>query len=303
LIQSAYKPAYAAATDLTMPIVNLTDLLRHAEANRSTVPEIEAGDLVSLLADLATADALATPLIVSAGSQSFSDVGREAAMAAVERAAGRAGIPVALHLDGVSDEPEFAAAIRLGFCAVTLASNLPARDRAELIRIAEDCGITLGDRQSGTEHSDTDRKVASGVRWVTHDATSGDFAGLIHALGTGGRSEEFLRECRVWSPVEHVVEFNPNGLNEEEVAELLELGTHQLGTIPGVREVRTGRAVAEDARYRFCWFIRFANPAVIDSFNRHPTHVAFADRHFRPIAKDRLTTNYVLRVPGPANRH
>jgi len=303
LIQSAYKPAYAA-TDLTMPIVNLTDLLRHAGTTESAVPEIVVRDLPSLLADLAAADALATPLIVSVGSDSFAGIRREAVMVAVERAADAARIPVALHLDGVSDEPELAAAIRLGFCAVTLASNLPARDRAELIRIAEDCGITLGDyHDSVTQHSDTDRKVSSGVRWVTHDATSGDFAGLIHALGTGGRSEEFLRECRVWSPVEHVVEFNPNGLNEEEVAELLELGTQQLGTIPGVREVRTGRAAAENARYRFCWFIRFANPAVIDSFNRHPTHVAFADRHFRPIARDRLTTNYILRVPGPANRH
>ncbi|QGU31791.1 Dabb family protein [Thermochromatium tepidum] len=42
------------------------------------------------------------------------------------------------------------------------------------------------------------------------------------------------------------------------------------------------------------WLIRFTHEAVIDHYRDHPAHVAFADQHFRPLAPDRLTTDYRL---------
>ncbi len=65
-----------------------------------------------------------------------------------------------------------------------------------------------------------------------------------------------------------------------------------LNAIPGVREVVTGRAVKEDAKYCYTWLVRFCHPAVIDSYREHPVHVAFADNLFRPVAAERLSIDY-----------
>ena len=65
-----------------------------------------------------------------------------------------------------------------------------------------------------------------------------------------------------------------------------------------MREVRTGQAVREDARFRFYWLIRFASHAVVESFKNDPDHVSFADLHFRPVVADRLTTDYNVTGPG-----
>jgi fructose-bisphosphate aldolase class II len=65
-----------------------------------------------------------------------------------------------------------------------------------------------------------------------------------------------------------------------------------LGAIPGVREVFTGAAVRDGARYRYSWNVRFCHPAVIDSYRYHPDHVAFADTWFRPVAQDRVSIDY-----------
>jgi len=69
-------------------------------------------------------------------------------------------------------------------------------------------------------------------------------------------------------------------------------GRRILSRIPGVREVVTGTSVAPDSRYRYCWIVRFAHPAVIDSYRDHPDHVAFADGAFRPIAGDRISIDF-----------
>ncbi len=43
----------------------------------------------------------------------------------------------------------------------------------------------------------------------------------------------------------------------------------------------------------------FSGPEVVERYRDHPLHVAFADQVFRPLAKDRLTTDYrvLLEVP------
>jgi fructose-bisphosphate aldolase, class II len=38
--------------------------------------------------------------------------------------------------------------------------------------------------------------------------------------------------------------------------------------------------------------VRFAHPAVIDSYRDHPDHLAFADNLFRPLAADRMTIDF-----------
>jgi len=65
-----------------------------------------------------------------------------------------------------------------------------------------------------------------------------------------------------------------------------------LSAIPGVREVVTGKAVQENAKYRYTWLVRFCHLAVIDSYRGHPNHVAFADKLFRPVAGERISIDF-----------
>lgn len=92
--------------------------------------------------------------------------------------------------------------------------------------------------------------------------------------GAAGRAAEVLEQCLRWEPLEHAVFHGRDGLADEEVAAVIEEGRRAFGTIPGVREVRTGEVVQSDRR--FGWLLRVCHPAVIDAYREHPSYVAFA---------------------------
>jgi fructose-bisphosphate aldolase class II len=110
--------------------------------------------------------------------------------------------------------------------------------------------------------------------------------------GSAGRAAEVLAQCRPWQPVEHVIFYNVEHVPDTQVEAMMARGREMLATIPGVRRVVTGWAVADNPRYRFCWLIEFANRAVIDSYREHPLHRQFADNLFRPIAADRVSVDF-----------
>lgn len=114
----------------------------------------------------------------------------------------------------------------------------------------------------------------------------------MRVWGSAGRAAEVLSRCKPWTPVEHVIIYNVENSDGSSVAAMIEEGRRVLAAIPGVREVFTGEAVREDSRYRFCWLVRFAHPAVIDSYRYHPAHVRFANNSFRPVAGDRISIDY-----------
>lgn len=115
----------------------------------------------------------------------------------------------------------------------------------------------------------------------------------IRLWGSADRAAEVLANCQRWSPVEHLIIYNLENASPHDATALMAEGQRVLGKIPGVLEVITGEAVQEGAKYRYCWVIRFNHPATIDSYRDHPDHVAFADNHFRPIAGDRISIDYL----------
>lgn len=117
---------------------------------------------------------------------------------------------------------------------------------------------------------------------------------MIDLFGSSGRGDDCLKAARPWQEVAHVIGFNVQGCTPEQTAELLRRGRTDLATIPGVRRVATGEAATDEARYRHLWLIEFAHPQVIASYRDHPLHRTFADRHFRPVAADRLSIDYRL---------
>ncbi len=110
--------------------------------------------------------------------------------------------------------------------------------------------------------------------------------------GSIDRAAELLVQCTAWSPVEHVIIYNVTGITEQDANAMMAKGQQALSTIPGVRELISGRALKEDAAYRYTWLVRFCHPAVIDSYRNHPAHLAFADQHFRPVAANRISIDY-----------
>jgi fructose-bisphosphate aldolase, class II len=115
----------------------------------------------------------------------------------------------------------------------------------------------------------------------------------IALWGGAGQADAVISACRPWREVEHLVIYNSSG-DPSRTATMMAEGRRVLSRIPGVRQVITGTSVREDAAYRHCWLVRFADAAVIDTYRDHPDHRAFADGHFRPLATDRLTIDYQL---------
>lgn len=117
-------------------------------------------------------------------------------------------------------------------------------------------------------------------------------ARCIELWGGAGRGGALLAHCRPWLPVEHAIFFNTEDLDEDGIAGMMSEGKRVLGDIPGVQRVFTGRALADDCAYRYCWLVRFAASPVVDSYRRHPAHRRFADERFRPYAGDRLSIDF-----------
>ncbi len=76
---------------------------------------------------------------------------------------------------------------------------------------------------------------------------------------------------------------------------MAEKGREVLARIPGVVQVSFGTAVKETARYRYYLAVDFAERSVIQSYQDHPLHIAFADEDFRPMAPDRITTDFEIK--------
>lgn len=114
----------------------------------------------------------------------------------------------------------------------------------------------------------------------------------IELWGSAGRADELLKCCRPWKPVEHVILFNTEGLDEAGVNDMMAEGHRVLSPIPGVLDVFTGHAVQENGDYKHCWVILFTDKAVIDTYKVHQDHQKFADERFRPYAGGRVSIDY-----------
>ena len=93
--------------------------------------------------------------------------------------------------------------------------------------------------------------------------------------------------------IRHVIVFNAI-VAHTAVLEMAEQGKQELGAIPGVTDVRFGVTVDERSRYRYLFDIGFVDAAALERYRTHPAHIRFADTEFRPIAPDRITTDFQL---------
>jgi len=389
-----------------MPLVDMKDMLQHAYDNSYAVGAFDLVSLDFLEGITSAAERCRAPVILSLAESHFDYFDFELIMPAVETAAQRATVPMAIHLDHGASMDSAVSAINLGCNGVMVdASHEPIPDNIRrtcaVVDMAHACGVpaegelgyvpgvegedaerhpgeiaytTVADARRyveqtgvdflavsiGTVHgrmTDTPRldfqrleqiNEALGIPLVIHGGTglsddqfrrlivngvakinyytalsdaaekqinenigagtSSGFTGLVKNIrtvvaaeaercmrlwGAAGRADEVLSCCRPWMPVEHLIIYNVMGIDKDGAETMIAEGRQILSAIPGVREVFTGEAVQDDAKYRYTWLVRFCHPAVIDSYREHPGHVTFANTLFRPVTGERISIDYL----------
>ncbi len=294
-------------------LVALEDLLAHARARAYALPVFEMGDLDVLHEVLEAAEAAESPVVL-APRAALSAGRREVLLAAMEAAAKHARIPVVLYGTTIGDPVAAAAAINAGCNALELADGA---DGEAVLAVARGCGVPVCATREGEGvvclKCDAEALPAQGVLPLAVRAAVASAqacralvdagVALVHVKGvtppramalwnSAGQAEDARDRCHPWMPVEHLIVFNAEGITDAEAETMMRDGRRILGAIPGVRRVFIGSAVKKDARYRYCWLVRFVHPAVIASYRDHPDHAAFADRRFRPVAGDRVSIDY-----------
>jgi fructose-bisphosphate aldolase class II len=186
------------------------------------------------------------------------------------------GIPLVIHGGTGLGDDQFRRLIANGVAKINYYTAL-----ADAAGVAIRLNAAEPDRNSYTD-------LTKGVQ----PAIQAEVERCIALWGGANRADALLEACRPWQEVEHLVIYNSGADDPAQTTAMMAEGRRVLAAIPGVRQVITGTSVREDDRYRHCWLVRFASPAVIDAYRDHPDHQAFANDHFRPVAADRLTIDY-----------
>ncbi len=131
-----------------MALVDMRDMIKHAYENRYAVGAFDLVSLDFLEAVIGAAERCRAPVILSVAEPHFAHYDFELMMPAVEAAAQRATIPVAIQLDHGSGLSSAIQAIRLGCNGVMLdASDMSLPDNIKatqaVVQMAHDCGIPV----------------------------------------------------------------------------------------------------------------------------------------------------------------
>ncbi len=131
-----------------MPIVNMKDMLQHAYHHGYAIGAFDLVSLDFLEGIVLAAERACAPVILSLAESHFEYFDFETIMPAVEAAAKRATIPVAIHLDHGATLDSARRAINLGCNGVMVdASQLPLPDNIEatrkIVEMAKGCGVPV----------------------------------------------------------------------------------------------------------------------------------------------------------------
>jgi len=131
-----------------MPLVNMRDMLYHAYENNYAVGAFDLVSLDFLEAVIDAAEDCRSAVILSVAEPHFAHYDFELLLPAVEAAAKRASIPVAIQLDHGSSVDSVMKAINLGCNGVMLdASNQNFTDNIEatrsVVEMAHRCGVSV----------------------------------------------------------------------------------------------------------------------------------------------------------------
>ena len=287
-----------------MPVVGFSELHQHATDVRYGLAVVNVSALPVARGAIEGAAGLDAPVVLSVCGGRLD----EGLLPSLEAMARAARTPIGLVGKRIEDAEQATRAIRLGCNGLVLADGVSEQVSSEIGAIATSCGIALIEQPALTGslieiEEELESVTLSAIAqvpasWQQIDdsvarAAANHLRQVFDRSGATGQGRAVLNSCQPWRPVEHLIVYNTT-TDDGASLELAAEGRRVLNRIPGVRATWSGQAVTADAGYRWCWLIRFAHPAVIDSYREHPHHVAYADKHFRPVAGDRISIDYEL---------
>ena len=389
-----------------MALVNMRDLLYHAYDNNYTVGGFDLVSLDFLEAVIDAAEHCRASIILSIAEPHFAHYDFDLMLPAVEAAAKRASIPVAIQLDHGSSIKSTVKAINLGCNGVMLdATDLPISENIKatqaVVKMSHACGVpvigelgyvagiegegalqhpgkaaftnpaeakayvektgidflavSIGTVQgrikgrakldfqrlkllneavkiplvihggSGLNESQFRKLTSMGIVQINYYTAlsdvaaqamrtqsklnpSGSFTELkkdvkdavckevercLRIWGCAGRAAEVFEQCEPWLPVEHLIVHNIKRLSEQQEDFIISEGRRLLSTIPGVRDIFTGKAIKQGEQYSFCWLIHLSNKQVINSLQEHPNYIEFTDKIMRPFVDNCISIDYL----------
>ncbi len=239
-----------------MALVDMRDMLHHAYENSYAVGAFDLVSLDFLEAVIDAAERCRAPVILSIAEPHFAHYDFELMMPAVEAAARRADVPVAVQFDHGSSLASVTQAIGLGCNGVMLDASdrsLPDNIKAtrEAVELAHGCGIPVvgevgyvgGEEGEGAEQhpGETALTVPSEAK-VFVERTGVDF--LAVSIGTvQGRMKQrarldFTRLKQIRKVVEiPLVIHGGSGLNEDQFRRLTAMGVAKINYFTALSDV------------------------------------------------------------------
>jgi len=183
----------------------MRDMLDHAYRNNYAVGGFDLVSLDFLEAILDAAEACRSPVILSLAESHFEHYDFELAMAATEKAARRAQVPVAIHLDHGASPDSAVRAINLGCNGIMVDSSNEAfpvnvTHTRKIVEIAHRCGITVEGELgyvAGIEGEDAEKHPGEAV--YTSVAEAKAYAERVRRVVTGWAVSDAAkyRFCRI----------------------------------------------------------------------------------------------------------
>ena len=226
-----------------MPIVAMKDMLAHAYENGYAVGAFDAVSLDFVTGIMAAAEKTRAPVILSVAESHFDYFDFELLMPAIEAAAKRATVPVAIHMDHAMSLDTAIQSIRLGCNGVMVdASHLPFDQNLaatrDVVTMAKGCGVPVEGELGyvpGVEGEDAERHPGE-IAYTTVDEaktfvdeTGVDFlavsVGTVHGRMKGEPKLDYDRLNAINSAVGiPLVLHGGTGLGDDQYKRLIEGG-------------------------------------------------------------------------------
>jgi len=249
-----------------MPIVDMHDMLNHAYRNNYAVGAFDLVSLDFLEAILDAAEVCRSPVILSLAESHFEHYDFELAMAATEKAARRARVPVAIHLDHGASLESAVRAINLGCNGVMVdTSNDAFSDNVaqtrKIVETAHRCGITVEGELgyvAGVEGEDAENHPGEAVYTSVAEArayverTGVDClavsVGTVHGRMRGRLKLDFERLKHINASVRlPLVIHGGTGLTDDQYRRLISCGVVKINYYTALADA-AGKCVRENAR-------------------------------------------------------
>ena len=250
-----------------MALVDMRDMLGHAYRNGYAVGAFDLVSLDFLEAIIDAAERCHAPVVLSLAESHFDYFDFDLVMPAVEAAARRTEVPVAIHLDHGESLESAVRGIRLGCNGVMVdASGHPFEDNVartrEVVRMAHGCGVPVEGELgyvAGVEGEDAEKHPGDVIYTSVEEAkayaerTGVDFlavsVGTVHGRMRGTPKLDFQRLARINASLGiPLVIHGGTGLSDDQFRHLIANGVAKINYYTALSDAAAARIRDNAAR-------------------------------------------------------